>query len=43
MFDSYGALEEKDNIKSILSFHVLKILETLNMSITFEEKFKNPV
>ena len=43
MFDSYGALEGKNiNIKFVLSFHVLKMLESLNMYITFKEKFKNP-
>ena len=43
MFDSYGALEEKNiNIKNVLSFHVLKILESLNMYITFKEKFESP-
>ena len=43
MVESYGSLEEKKiDIKSILSFHVLKILESLNRRITFKEKFKNP-
>ena len=43
MAESYGSLEEKKiDIKSILSFHVLKILESLNRRITFKEKFKNP-
>ena len=43
MFDSYRALEEKNiNIKNVLSFHVLKMLESLNMYITFKEKFESP-
>ena len=33
--DSYGSLEGKSvNIRSLLSFHVLKILESLNRHIT---------
>ena len=43
MSESYDALEEKKiDIKGILSFHVLKILERLNRRITFKEKLKNP-
>ena len=43
MAESYDALEEKKiDIKVILSFHFLEILESLNSRITFKEKFKNP-
>ena len=43
MSEPYGALEEKKiDIKGILSFHVLKILGSLNRRITLKEKFKNP-
>ena len=43
MSESYDALEEKKiDIKGILSFHVLKILERLNRRITFKEKLKIP-
>ena len=43
MAESYDVLKEKKiDIKSILSFHILEILESLSRRINFKENFKNP-